>query len=109
MTWPRIERATCCVSPRPLQIAQVLGLLLFAHPVPLHLVQATAVSIFKSRSQPKVASIKSTSTLINASWPARVLGLGPRCPPPPKKASMMSPKPKLALPNPPPKPLPPIS
>ena len=47
---------------------------------------------------------------MSASWPARTRGRGPRLPPPPKNASMMSPKP-LAFPNPPkpPKPLPPAS
>ena len=109
ITCPNIDRATCCVSPRPLQISQVRGRELLAQPLPPHLAQTTAVSTFRSRSHPKVASLRSTSTLINASCPGLVRGLGPRCCPPPKNASMMSPKPKPALENPPPKPLPPTS
>ncbi|CAB4760169.1 unannotated protein [freshwater metagenome] len=84
--------------------------MLSAHPVASHFSQATALSKVMSRSVPNAASYKSTSTRISASCPARTRGRGPRLPPPPKNASMMSPKP-LAPPNPPypPKPLPPAS
>ncbi|CAB5061927.1 unannotated protein [freshwater metagenome] len=67
ITCPKIDLATCCVSPLPLQISQVLGRELLAQPLPPHLLHATAVSTFNSRSHPKVASLKLTSTFINAS------------------------------------------
>ena len=99
ITCPIIERVTCCVSPRPLQIPQVLGFEPVAHPEPEHFSHVAAVSKFNSRSVPKHASAKSRSTRISASCPARIRARGPRFePPPPKKASMMSPKPKFCPP-----------
>ena len=103
ITCPRNERVTCCVSPRPLQISHRLGALPSRQPEPSHLLHRTALSTLISRSVPKHAWCKSTSMRISASCPARIRGRGPRVPPPPKNASMTSPKPnpappKLALP-----------
>ena len=107
ITWPITERTTCCVSPRPLQTLHTVGWPPSIQPLPVHFGHTTALSTLMSRSVPKQASCRSTSMRISESCPARIRGRGPRDPPPPKNASMMSlkPPPKFA----PPKLLPPMS
>ncbi len=100
MTWPRKDRVTWETSPRPRHMSQVCAEVPGAAPSPLQELQTTAVSTWISLVVPNVASSRSMSSRIMASWPRRVRERGPRCAAVPKKASMMS----LKLPKPPPNP-----
>ena len=60
--------------------------------------QRTAVSTVRSRVLPKTASASVTWIRMSASWPRRARVRGPRWAPPPKNASMMSPKSKPPAP-----------
>src|SRR4051812_10721238 len=107
-TWPRNERCTLCTSPRPPQVVQVAGWVPGAVPAPLHAVHRTAVSTVISLVVPKTVSSRSSSTRMSASPPSRTRLRGPRVAvPPPKKASMMSPRPPNPAPNGLPAPAPP--
>ena len=108
-TWPRNPRCTLCTSPRPEQVVQVVGWVPGAVPAPVQVVHRTAVSTASSLVVPKTLSSSSSSIGMSASRPARVRLRGPRVAVPPKKASMMSPRPpNPAVPKPPPPP-PPVS
>ena len=95
MTWPRKDRCTCCTSPRPRQVSQVIGYVPEAVPAPVHVPHTTAVSSVSSRSAPNAVSASSHSRRSSASAPWRARLRGPRWLPlvPPKNASMMSPSP----------------
>ena len=75
---PRNERCTCCTSPRPWQVSQVIGRDPSAAPLPWQTVHSTAVSTLSSRVTPNAASASSISSRTRASWPRRVRGRGPR-------------------------------
>ncbi|CAB4703893.1 unannotated protein [freshwater metagenome] len=95
MTCPRKDRCTCWTSPRPLHITQGTASLFEAVPLPPQVAQPAAVSTVMSRVSPKTAAESVIWIRIIASWPRRARVRGPRCPPPPpKNASMMSPKSK---------------
>ncbi len=101
ITWPRNERVTWLISPRPPHTSQVSGWVPGALPSPEQVGHTTAVSTTSSRVAPKAHSLRSSSTRIVALRPRRARLRGPRLPAPvPKKASMMSLNGKLAVPNP---------
>ena len=49
ITWPRNERCTLWISPRPPQVSQVAGWVPGAVPAPAQVAQTTAVSTVRSR------------------------------------------------------------
>jgi hypothetical protein len=100
ITWPRNERCTLCTSPRPLQVEQVVGWVPGAVPAPVQESHRTAVSTVMSVVVPKTVSARSSSTRMSASPPSRTRLRGPRAVAPPKKASMMSPRPPNPAPAP---------
>jgi hypothetical protein len=116
MTWPmppqvgqlrlvtiRPSRPFCtlCTSPRPPQVEQVAGCVPGAVPAPVQVSHTIAVSTVMSLVTPKTVSSRSSSIGIIASRPARTRLRGPRDVAPPKKASMMSPRPPNPVANPP--------
>jgi hypothetical protein len=109
-TWPRKDRCTDWISPRPAQVSQTWAALPSAAPAPRHASHRTAVSTVSSRVTPVLHSSRVSSMRIRASEPGCTRLRGPRPPPmpPPKNASMMSPSPNPANGSrpPPPPPLP---
>ena len=93
ITWPRNDRCTLWISPRPPQVSQVAGWVPGAVPAPEHVEQTTAVSTVRSLVTPNAVSASSRSSRISASEPCRTRLRGPRAVDVPKKASMMSPRP----------------
>ena len=93
ITWPRKLRCTCCTSPAPRQVSHTVACVPGAVPSPVQVPQTTAVSRLSSRLVPNTVSDRSHSMRIKASAPWRTRLRGPRPVPPPKNASMMSPRP----------------
>ncbi len=92
MTWPRNERWTCWISPRPLQVSQVTGCVPGAVPSPWHVgADDGGVDLqlaCRRRTPPRRGRPRSGS---GRPGRADVAVAGPRCSgAPPKKASMMS-------------------
>ena len=104
ITWPRKDRRTWLISPRPPQTSQVTGWVPGAVPSPEQVGQTTAVSTVSSRVAPNAHSERSSSMRIVALRPRRARLRGPRvapCPAAPNTASTKSLNGNPAAPNPP--------